>query len=164
MTSIVDSEAHYERRMREMGMTDAGSRVILRSGLNTYGKLAFAHGRPGVALDEAAFNLFAQATLGAMANLGDTAVLKRLLFESHTLVLAQLKQQVTDPDGSSSRKNATSRKRGSYGKSEATPSRCCDPEADGAKSFAVRSVHSTMGDQTAEVSIARKMYFPSMGD
>lgn len=29
MTSIVDSEAHYERRMREMGMTDAGSRVIL---------------------------------------------------------------------------------------------------------------------------------------
>ena len=90
--------------MREMGMTDAGSRVILRSGLNTYGKLAFAHGQPGVALDEAAFNLFAQATLGAMANLGDTAVLKRLLFESHTLVLAQLKQQVTDPDGSSSRK------------------------------------------------------------
>ena len=104
MTSIVDSEAHYERRMREMGMTHAGSTVILRSGLNTYGKLAFAHGQPGVALDEAAFNLFAQATLGAMANLGDTAVLKRLLFESHTLVLAQLKRQVTDPDGSSSRK------------------------------------------------------------
>ena len=104
MTSIVDSEAHYERRLREMGMTDGGVRTILRSGLTTYGKLAFAHGQPGVPLDEAAFNAFALASLGAMANLGDTAVLKRLLFESHTLVLAQLKQQVMDPDGSSSRK------------------------------------------------------------
>ena len=96
MTSIVDSEAYYERRLREMGMTDAGVRIILRPGPTTYGKLAFAHGQPGVPLDE--------ASLGAMANLGDTAVLKRLLFESHTLVLAQLKQQVVDPDGSSSRK------------------------------------------------------------
>ena len=86
MTSIVDSEAHYERRLREMGMTDGGVRIILRSGLTTYGKLAFAHGQPGVPLDETAFNAFALASLGAIANLGDTAVLKRLLFESHTLV------------------------------------------------------------------------------
>eukprot|EP00434_Breviolum_minutum_P026959 symbB.v1.2.023834.t1/scaffold2208.1/size85765/3 len=76
----------------------AGSIAVTKCGRKCSDKMA------SVALDEAAFNLFAQATLGAMANLGDTAVLKRLLFESHTLVLAQLKQQVTDPDGSSSRK------------------------------------------------------------
>ena len=39
-----------------------------------------------------------------MASIGDRAVLKRLLFEGHTFVISQLKEQVTNPEAAQSRK------------------------------------------------------------
>jgi hypothetical protein len=55
-------------------------------------------------LDNVEFNTFAQNTLGALTNQADTAVLKRLVFEGHTLVLGQLRELVTDPNAAASRK------------------------------------------------------------
>ena len=55
-------------------------------------------------MDNVEFNTSAQNTLGALTNQADTAVLKRLVFEGHTLVLGQLRELVTDPNAAASRK------------------------------------------------------------
>ncbi|CAK9024126.1 Uncharacterized protein SCF082_LOCUS16483, partial [Durusdinium trenchii] len=59
---------------------------------------------PGTPLIDAEFQTFAQNTLGALASLSDISVLKRLLFEAHTLTLAQLRETVTNPDAPTTRK------------------------------------------------------------
>ena len=104
MTSVVDSRAHFLKRCRDMGMTDRAVNSLTTGNLDTTGKLAFAIGQPGHPLDAAEFGVFAQNTLGAMINQADTAVLKRLVFEGHTLVLGQLRELVTDPNAAASRK------------------------------------------------------------
>ena len=85
-------------------MTDRAVNSLTTGNLDTMGKLAFAIGQPGHPLDAAEFGVFAQNTLGAMINQADTAVLKRLVFEGHTLVLGQLRELVTDPNAAASRK------------------------------------------------------------
>ena len=104
MTSIVDSEAHFERRIVEVGMSPGGKNALLAGGITSMGKLAFSHGQPGVPLNEDAFGNFARNVLGGLMNLGDQASLKRLLFESHTMILAQLKESITNPEASQTRK------------------------------------------------------------
>ena len=79
------------------GMT-RGSMTNLLGSFKSLGQLGFACGQPGVPLNEAEFQSFAANTLGAMASLSDIAILKRPLFEAHTLTLAQLRETVTDPD------------------------------------------------------------------
>ena len=87
-----------------MGMTDRAFQNLVQNNLDTMGKIAFSVGQPGHPLDAAEFTAFAQNTLGAMINQADTAVLKRLVFEGHTMVLGQLRELVTDPNAAASRK------------------------------------------------------------
>ena len=104
MTSLVDLEAHLRKRADEMAMSERGVRAMIDKGITTLGKLAFAHGQPGVPIVSAEFDTFSQDVLGAMASIGDRAVLKRLLFEGHTFVISQLKEQVTNPEAAQTRK------------------------------------------------------------
>ena len=87
-----------------MGMTDRAFQNLVQNNLDTMGKIAFSVGQPGHPLDAAEFTAFAQNTLGAMINQADTAVLKRRVFEGHTMVLGQLRELVTDPNAAASRK------------------------------------------------------------
>jgi hypothetical protein len=104
MTSIVDSKAHFLKRCSDMGMTERAIQYLTQGNVDTMGKVAFAVGQPGHPLDQAEFTAFAQNTLGALINQADTAVLKRLVFEGHTLVLGQLRELVADPNAAASRK------------------------------------------------------------
>ena len=104
MTSIVDSEAHLAKRATEVGLTDGALQSLVRNGLSTLGRLAFAHGQPGTPIDAAAFHTFAQNLLGALMSLADEAALKRLLFEGHTMVLSQLREAVANPEAAHTRK------------------------------------------------------------
>ena len=103
MTSIVDSEAHLAKRATEVGLTDGALQSLVRNGLSTLGRLAFAHGQPGTPIDAAAFHTFAQNLLGALMSLADEAALKRLLFEGHTMVLSQLREAVANPEAAHAR-------------------------------------------------------------
>lgn len=77
---------------------------LTQNNLDTMGKLAFSIGQPGQPLDNNEFENYARNTLGAMMSQADAAVLKRLVFEGHTLVLGQLRELVTDPNAAASRK------------------------------------------------------------
>ena len=50
------------------------------------------------------FNTWARQEVNPAISLADTAALKRLLFESHTLVMASWKEQVVAPDSAASKK------------------------------------------------------------
>ena len=104
MTSIVDSKAHLQKRCTDMGMSQRAIVQPTQNNLDTMGKLAFSIGQPGQPLDSNEFENYARNTLGAMMSQADAAVLKRLIFEGHTLVLGQLRELVSGPDAAASRK------------------------------------------------------------
>ena len=104
MASLIDSEAHFSKRAGEVRLGDAALRALQRLGLNSMGSLAYAHGQPGQPLDEASFTNWVQSTVDANVSLGDMSAIKRLLFESQTLVLAALREQVVNPDSAALKK------------------------------------------------------------
>ncbi|CAJ1365896.1 unnamed protein product, partial [Effrenium voratum] len=104
MASLIDSEAHFSKRAGEVRLGDAALRTLRRLGLNSMGSLAYAHGQPGQPLDEASFTNWVQSTVDANVSLGDMSAIKRLLFESQTLVLAALREQVVNPDSAALKK------------------------------------------------------------
>ena len=87
-----------------MGMTPRAIQVLTGGNLNTLGKLAFSIGQPGQPLNTDEFDRYALNLFGAMMTQADGAILKRLIFEGHTLVLGQLRELVTDPNAAASRK------------------------------------------------------------
>ena len=104
MTSLVDSSAHFQKRCREMGISERALARLTGNNFDTLGKLAFSIGQPGQPIEQGAFDTYAQNVLGAMTSQADTAILKRLVFEGHTLLLGQLRELVTDPNAAGSRK------------------------------------------------------------
>ena len=104
MTSIVESEAHFRKRCQETGLSDRGLAAVIASGYSNLGQLAFASGQPGQPLNEADFQRFGQNVLGGLATMADMSTLKRLVFEGQTMLLAQLRDQVVNPDAASTRK------------------------------------------------------------
>lgn len=104
MTSIVDSEAHLLKRCGDMGMSQRAIGELTAANLTTLGKLAFSIGQPGHPLNTDEFDRYARDLFGAMMTQSDASVLKRLIFEGHTLVLGQLRELISDPNASASRK------------------------------------------------------------
>ena len=75
-------------------MSEGATTQLVQNNLDTMGKLAFSIGQPGQPLDNTDFENYARNTLGALMSQADAAVLKRLVFEGHTLVLGQLRELV----------------------------------------------------------------------
>ena len=92
------------KRCQDMGMSARAMQTLTGGNLSTLGKLAFSVGQPGHPLNADEFDRFAQNLFGAMMVQADAAILKRLIFEGHTLVLGQLRELVSDPNASASRK------------------------------------------------------------
>ena len=87
-----------------MKVSDRGKAALVNAGFETLGQLAFGVGQPGMPVPEQEFQRFATNIFGAMANMRDIASLKRLLFESQTMTLAQLREQISNPEAALSRK------------------------------------------------------------
>ena len=95
MASLIESEAQFHHRMKDLKISDPMQAKIIGAGFSTFGVLAYAHGQPGQAIVDSAFETWVSTNLDSAASLADISCIKRLLFESQTLVLASLKEQVT---------------------------------------------------------------------
>ena len=104
MASLIDSSAQFDQRAQEIGLSRASIGRLHRAGIVTLGVLAYSHGQPGQAISDDAFNAWVRDNIDNAMSLGDQAMIKRLLFEAHMLVLASLKEQVTTPDAAAHRK------------------------------------------------------------
>ena len=104
MASLIDSAAQFEQRAKDVGLSVAALGRLQRAGIVTLGVLAYSHGQPGQAISDDAFSNWVRNNIDNAMSLGDQAMIKRLLFEAHMLVLASLKEQVTTPDAAAHRK------------------------------------------------------------
>ena len=103
MVSVLDSEAHFEQKVKEVGITSPNLAVLKNRGFKTLSQVAYMVSQPGVPMPEADFNTFC-ATHFASFSIGEISSLRRLIFESQTLTVASLRLQVSDPDASSKQK------------------------------------------------------------
>ena len=104
MASLLDSEAQFRQRAKECKLSDAALRDLARLNVTSFGLLAYSFGQPGQNIADEAFNTWVRQEINPAISLADSAALKRLLFESHTLVMASLKEQVVAPDSAATRK------------------------------------------------------------
>ena len=100
MASLLDSEAQFVQRTIDLRLSDELKRSLKRAGLQTFGTFAYAHGQPGQNIVDDAFETWVTGQLLTGATIADIAGAKRLLFESQTIVLASLQDQVNASDAS----------------------------------------------------------------
>ncbi|CAE7717441.1 unnamed protein product [Symbiodinium sp. CCMP2592] len=103
--SLVDSEASFRQRCQDVG-GGAIHTALSDQGITSFASLAYSCGtpqdRPSQA--QAEMDAFAVKILGAAPRLGDVSILKRLMFESATYVIAQLRQAVQGDSAEQPRK------------------------------------------------------------
>ena len=98
MTTLIDSSAHFEGRLRELGVASGVVTAIKNHGVTTLSQLAFAVGQPGQPLVDATIDAFLQAALGRGPALNESAAIKRAAFEAQTYLIATLRQNVERGD------------------------------------------------------------------
>ncbi len=94
MSSLIDSAAHFEGRLLELGVTAVVVTAIKNHGVTTLSQLAFAVGQPGQPLVDATIDAVMQAALGRVAALNEAAAVQRAAFEAQTYLVATLRQNV----------------------------------------------------------------------
>ena len=94
--TLIDSTAAFEKRCEELrpGLKD----IFSASFVTTFSELAFAVGTPQSPVTDAVMQRFADNLFGGPCTIGDCAVIKRIHFEATTLVMADLRLQVTSGD------------------------------------------------------------------
>ena len=98
MASLLDSEAQFLQRANDFRLSESTLRRLKTAGRTTFGILAYAHGQPGQPIGDESFENWVSVKVDPSASLADVSSLKRLLFESQTLTLASLKDQVSSQD------------------------------------------------------------------
>lgn len=104
MTSLVDSSAQYELRLRELGFDTPFTDALKAAGVRNLSNLAFTVGQPGQPLADNVVTNFLQTALGRAPSLQEVSSIKRLAFEAQTLLVATLRQQVEQKEDGEPRK------------------------------------------------------------
>ena len=101
MTSLTESRAAFESRATEVGLAADDIAALTGSGITSLARLAFAAVQPGAQpSNDQVRELFGARSVNA----GVVAATKRLIFESHTLVVADLTQKVEKGDDPTSQR------------------------------------------------------------
>ena len=97
--ALVDSEAAFEQRLKEVMPNAVSRQAILNGGIRTFSGLAFSSGTPQNPPSDEAFRNFSDNVLPMGYDMATYSSFRRLHFEASTLVVAQLKAKVAgDPD------------------------------------------------------------------
>ena len=95
--NLTDSSAAFERQAVQLGLHEECLAELKAAGVNTLGRLAFACGQPGAAAAEAAIRqLLTDSAPTRVMSVGDVAIMRRLVFEAQTSVIAQ-SRALADP-------------------------------------------------------------------
>ena len=99
MTSLLKSEAAFKERAIECGLTEAECNALVSRGVTTLSAVAYAVSTPGVNPTEAALRgLLSQDNPDAVT-IGSLAAIRRLVFESQTLAIVEVKLAIEGSDG-----------------------------------------------------------------
>ena len=98
MSSVVDSEAHFDLHLSELGLSDPFINALKNGGIRTLSHLAFSIGQPNQVLSNDDVTNFLQGLLGRAPSLVESSSTKRLTFEAQTYVVATLRQGLEQQD------------------------------------------------------------------
>lgn len=93
MSLLIDSQYQFESMAREAGLSDPVLNALTAGGISTLSKLAYWVSQPGVPL-ETRFQTETRNLFGPGLSIGDSASLKRLIFEAQALAVQSLKSMV----------------------------------------------------------------------
>ena len=94
--TLVESEAAFQQRCREITGNDDLYTELSRAGVKTFSSMAFSLGTPQTAPTEQQFENFAQNVYGvARPTVGQLSSLRRLHFEATALMVATIKENVS---------------------------------------------------------------------
>ena len=93
--SLIESTAVFEQRCDQLNPVGDIKTGLRAQGIFNFSLLAFSVGSPQSPPTEAQLDTFAARVYGTAPTIGQLANLKRLFFESTTLVIASLKQSVS---------------------------------------------------------------------
>ena len=102
--TLVDSEAAFSARCKEITGDEELLILLQAAGVRTHSGLAFSCGTPKTQPTDVEFKAFAESVVGSPASIGRVSELKRLHFESSTLVIAQLRMLVEGDSSDSGKK------------------------------------------------------------
>ena len=103
MSAYLDSNAHFEQRCKAYGLTAQSITRLAAIGVKTLGQVAHIVGVPGQDIQDAQIREWIDANLSGLS-VGEVLSFKRLHFEAQTMLIAQLRQSVVDPDAASKQK------------------------------------------------------------
>ena len=98
-TSLLSSTPALEKQCSRVGLSEPWVTALKAKQVDTLSKLSYAVTLPGVQVTDADIDTFANKLKpGESLSLGDTAALKRLIFEAQTLSVAELRASVQTGD------------------------------------------------------------------
>eukprot|EP00435_Cladocopium_sp_Y103_P047544 s3100_g14.t1 len=107
-TSLADSTAAFEKQAANLGLDDDSIQGLKRMGIKNLGGMAFACGQPGTPVAEADVRtLLNQAVPLKAITVGDVVIMKRLIFEAQTSMVALSRAQADPSADPSLRKMPT---------------------------------------------------------
>ena len=92
--ALVESNAAFIQRCGEIDATGNFGTALGAQNIDSFSSMAFSMGTPQTAPTDQQFTALATAVFGAGFTLGQTAMLRRLHFESTTLMIAAVRQKV----------------------------------------------------------------------
>ena len=104
MSLLVESEAQFLSRAKEVGLNDQVAQDLKRAGAGTLSKLAFAVGQPGQPIAPQEVDTFLLGALGRAPLIAESNAVRRLAFEAQTLLVASLRQIVDQKDDGAPKK------------------------------------------------------------
>ena len=111
--ALTESQAAFEQRCDEIVGDGTLKAALVGAGVSTYSLLAFSIGTPQTPPTDDQFDNLAGRVFGRGFTIGQQSILRRLHFEATTLVVASLKERVTQDaaDPSSLKKLPVAEKR-----------------------------------------------------
>ena len=98
MTSLIDSKAAFTARAEEINIAAPIIAALKQNGVETMSQFAFANQPPGQPIDDNKLTEYMNAVVGNPITKVQLMTCKRLLFESHTLLMHSLKEKVEQSD------------------------------------------------------------------
>ena len=108
-SSLVHSSAAFKDRAAKAGLSREEIDAVVESGITSMAQMAFAVSPPGTAPSEAEIRAFFQGR--TPVTMGTITSTKLLIFQCHTLVVADIKSEVTKKDDSTSHSSLPSAER-----------------------------------------------------
>ena len=98
MSLLLESEAQFKSRAKEVGLSEQAAQDLKDAGAGTLSKLAFSVGQPGQPISTQEVDAFLLRAFGRAPVIAESNAVRRLAFEAQTLLVASLRQIVDMKD------------------------------------------------------------------